>query len=188
MRDFFGTDRIAFDIVSPRFPTQPRHYQRFVQDSPILASPELAKFAASHLRDLVALALGADRDAAALAESHGLRAARLHAIKQHIADALLNPNLTIGNVAARHGITPRYVQRLFESEGTTFSTFVLDRRLDRVREMLTDPVHLWRSISTIALEAGFGDISYFNRAFRRRFGLTPNDARREGSAVRPPSN
>jgi hypothetical protein len=31
MRDFFGTDRIAFDIVSSRFPTQPRHYERFSQ-------------------------------------------------------------------------------------------------------------------------------------------------------------
>jgi hypothetical protein len=29
MKDFFGTDKIAFDIVSPRFPTQPRHYDRF---------------------------------------------------------------------------------------------------------------------------------------------------------------
>jgi hypothetical protein len=31
MRDFFGTDRIAFDIVSSRFPTQPRHYESFSQ-------------------------------------------------------------------------------------------------------------------------------------------------------------
>jgi hypothetical protein len=31
MRDFFGTDRIAFDIVSSRFPGQPRHYERFSQ-------------------------------------------------------------------------------------------------------------------------------------------------------------
>jgi hypothetical protein len=29
MRDFFGTDRIAFDVVSSRFPTQPRHFERF---------------------------------------------------------------------------------------------------------------------------------------------------------------
>jgi hypothetical protein len=29
MQNFFGTDKIAFDIVSPRFPTQPRHYTRF---------------------------------------------------------------------------------------------------------------------------------------------------------------
>jgi hypothetical protein len=31
MRDFFGTDRIAFDIVSSRFPGQPRHFERFSQ-------------------------------------------------------------------------------------------------------------------------------------------------------------
>ena len=29
MKEFFGTDKIAFDIVSPRFPTQPRHFERF---------------------------------------------------------------------------------------------------------------------------------------------------------------
>jgi hypothetical protein len=29
MRDFFGRDRIAFDVVSSRFPTQPRHFKRF---------------------------------------------------------------------------------------------------------------------------------------------------------------
>ena len=29
MRAFFGTDRMAFDIVSSRFPTQPRHFERF---------------------------------------------------------------------------------------------------------------------------------------------------------------
>jgi hypothetical protein len=31
MQNFFGTDKIAFDIVSTRFPTQPRHYDRFSQ-------------------------------------------------------------------------------------------------------------------------------------------------------------
>ena len=29
MRDFFGRDRIAFDITSSRFPNQPRHYESF---------------------------------------------------------------------------------------------------------------------------------------------------------------
>jgi hypothetical protein len=29
MQDFFGTDKIAFNITSSRFPTQPRHYERF---------------------------------------------------------------------------------------------------------------------------------------------------------------
>jgi hypothetical protein len=29
LQDFFGTDRIAFDVASPRFPGQPRHFERF---------------------------------------------------------------------------------------------------------------------------------------------------------------
>ena len=29
MQEFFGTDKIAFDIVSSRFPGVPRHYDRF---------------------------------------------------------------------------------------------------------------------------------------------------------------
>ena len=28
-REFFGTDKVAFDIVSGRFPNQPRHFERF---------------------------------------------------------------------------------------------------------------------------------------------------------------
>jgi AraC-like DNA-binding protein len=43
--------------------------------------------------------------------------------------------------------------------------------------MLSDPVLAERTISTIAYEAGFGDVSHFNLAFRRRYGETPSDVR-----------
>jgi AraC-like DNA-binding protein len=43
--------------------------------------------------------------------------------------------------------------------------------------MLADPHHQDRAISAIAFEVGFGNLSYFNRAFRLRFGMTPSDAR-----------
>jgi AraC-like DNA-binding protein len=33
------------------------------------------------------------------------------------------------------------------------------------------------SIRTIAFDSGFSDLSSFNRAFRRRFGMTPSEAR-----------
>jgi len=44
--------------------------------------------------------------------------------------------------------------------------------------VLADPRYADRTICDIALAAGFGDLSTFNREFRRRFGMTPSDVRR----------
>ena len=82
-----------------------------------------------------------------------------------------------GQAAARQGITPRYVQMLFEDTGTTFTAFALEQRLDLARRMLTSPRFAKRSIVSIALDAGFGDLSYFNRCFKRRYHMTPSDLR-----------
>jgi AraC-like DNA-binding protein len=54
---------------------------------------------------------------------------------------------------------------------------VLEHRLLRAYRSLNDPNLTDRSISALAFEAGFGDLSYFNRTFRRRFGMTPSDVR-----------
>jgi AraC-like DNA-binding protein len=142
------------------------NYIGLLRDNDAWVTPDLLRVTAVHLRDLVALVLGATRDAAEVAEGRGLRAARLCTIKRYILENLGDSALTVGQVAARHRLTPRYVQRLFEMEGTTFSEFLLDQRLARVHNLLRDPGWLGRTISVAALEAGFGDISYFNRCFR----------------------
>ncbi|ODS03605.1 hypothetical protein AUC71_08755 [Methyloceanibacter marginalis] len=152
-------------------------YIRFLEEQQACADPELARATALHMRDLLALALGASRDAVFIAEGRGLRAARLQAMRRYVADNLSDGNLTVSAVAARHRVTPRYVQRLFESEGTTFSEFVLELRLTRVHRMLADPRYAGWTVSAIALETGFGDVSYFNRRFRRRFGASPTQFR-----------
>ena len=78
------------------------------------------------------------------------------------------------------GVTPRYVQRLFESDGTTFSEFLVGQRLARAHRLLCEPNLGHMAISEIAYDAGFGDLSYFNRRFRRLYGLTPRDVRGDG--------
>lgn len=145
-----------------------------------MTDPYLARLASVHLRDLMALLLGVSRDTAVVANGRGLRAARVRAIKRFIDDNLGRRDLTVGSVAARMKVTPRYVQRLFESEGTTFSEFVLAQRLGRAYRLLTDPRHAGKAVGHIAHETGFGDISYFNRCFRRRFGATPTSLRSAG--------
>ena len=142
-----------------------------------LATPELRHLVVSHVYDLAAVALGASGDVARVAESHGVRAARLRAIKTDVLQALGDHALTVTAIAARHHVTPRYVQMLFESEGTTFSRFLHLQRLAVVHGMLRDPRFAERTVSAIALEAGFGDLSHFNRDFRRRYGESPSDVR-----------
>jgi AraC-like DNA-binding protein len=152
-------------------------YVRLFDDQQSLATPELRSLVVNHVYDLIALALGATRDAAAIANGRGVRAARLHAIKTEILNNLNRRELSLAGLAARHGVTPRHVQMLFESDGTTFSRFLLDQRLARAHRMLSNPLLAERTISAIAYEAGFGDLSHFNRTFRRRYGATPSDIR-----------
>jgi AraC-like DNA-binding protein len=123
-----------------------------------LETPELSSAVVSHVHDLVALALGASRDAGEIARGRGLRAARLHSLKADILENLNAQNFGLAAVAGCHGVTPRYVQKLFESEGLTFSQFLLEQRLTRAYRMLGDPRFFARRISDIAFEAGFGDL------------------------------
>jgi len=154
-----------------------KSYVDAVFDDPLLAMPEMRPLIAAQLCDLVAVTIGATRDVAAAAEGRGLRAARLSAIKgdieAHLADCELSPIA----VSRRLKISDSYIRKLFASEDTSFSAFVLARRLLRAHRMLTDPRWAERSIASIAFDCGFGDLSYFNRSFKRLHGATPSELR-----------
>jgi AraC-like DNA-binding protein len=156
-------------------------YLRAIDMGHALDSPELCPPVVSHILDLVALSLGAARDYQRVAEEGGVSAARLRTIKADIAANLDDCELNVNSVAARHGVTPRYVQKLFAREGATFSEFVLGRRLVAAYRLLSDPRFVHRSISSIAFDLGFSDLSYFNRTFRRRHEATPSEVRARGS-------
>jgi AraC-like DNA-binding protein len=142
-----------------------------------LSSPQVRQAIATHVHDLVALAIGATQDATELALGRGLRAARLKAIKVDIVSRLSDEGLSVAETAKRHRVTPRYVHMLFEAEGQTFSEYVIEQRLARAYRMLTDPKLVGSAISSIAFEVGFANLSYFNRVFRRRYGAPPSDIR-----------
>jgi AraC-like DNA-binding protein len=154
-----------------------KDYVNVAWQEPTLADGDLQRVLVPHLYDLMAVAIGTTRDAVYMAQGRGLRAARLHAIKQDIATHLDQADLSVSALAARLHCTPRFVQRLFETEGTTFTEYVLAQRLSRAHRMLTDPRRAGEKISAIAYDCGFGDVSYLNRAFRRRYGAAPSDVR-----------
>ena len=144
--------------------------------------PELRRSIADHVYDLVVLTVGGTRDAIEVAKGRGIPAARLNAIKSDVERNLVRRDLSIEAICARNGITPRYMRMLFAGEQTTFSDFVTGRRLALALGRLRDPDRTGHTIGAIAYECGFGDLSYFNRAFRRHFGMTPSEARVGGYA------
>jgi AraC-like DNA-binding protein len=152
-------------------------YVRLGGEEPAFAGGPLQHLFVGHVHDLIASALGASRDGSEVVEHRGLRAARLHAVKQDVDRNLDQADLAVGALAARHGCTPRFIQRLFETEGTTFTAYVLAQRLARAHDLLSDPVRRIDKITAVALDCGFGDVSYFNRVFRRRYGAAPSDVR-----------
>lgn len=153
-------------------------YVRGIASSEAPLAPALCRSATEHVYDLVLLALDARGDAAAQARGRGLPAARLHKLKQDVRDLVDTGHpLQLTELAARHGISPVYVQKLFERDGTSFSAFVLEHRLAHVHRRLRNPRFAHRSISRIVYDAGFNNLSWFNRAFRRRYGATPSEIR-----------
>lgn len=129
----------------------------------------------SHIHELVARMLAGR--AADDGPRGGVAAARLALVKADICRALTDPELSIETVARRQQVTPRYIQQLFAAGGETFSAYLRDRRVDYAITRLQNRQDEDRPIADIAFEAGFGDLSSFNRAFRGRVGLTPRDVR-----------
>jgi AraC-like DNA-binding protein len=137
----------------------------------------LRNLSVRHVHDLLALTIGPTAGFAETARTRGLRAARLKLAKSYVVAHSHQHDISVATVAASLNVTPRYVQRLFEADGTTFSDFLVGQRLARAHRLLCDPGSSHAAISTIAYDAGFGDLSYFNRRFRRFYGLTPRDVR-----------
>ena len=139
--------------------------------------PALTEHVGNTLIVLTALCLGAGRAAVEPAQTHGLRAARLLAIKTEISAGFSQPNFSERQVAAKLGLTSRYVQEVLHETGTTFTNQVLELRLQKARGMLANPRNNHLRIIEIAYACGFNEVSYFNRCFRRRFGSTPTTCR-----------
>lgn len=140
-------------------------------------NPKLRQIFVTHVQDLFSLALGTTRDGDELARGRGLRAARLVSIKADIMANLSRRELSAEMIGRLQGLTASYIRKLFASEDISFTDYVLEQRLLFAYRRLNDSHFADRSISALAYEAGFGDLSYFNRTFRRRFGITPSEAR-----------
>jgi len=130
------------------------------------------------LTEFLITSLGGEKTVFGLGGAAGARASHLHRICQSIETMLGDPALNINYAAQVHGVSTRYLQKLFTGAGTSFSQYVRSRRLDRCRADLISPLHSQLSISEICFRWGFNGSAHFSRVFRNKYDMSPRECRR----------
>jgi AraC-like DNA-binding protein len=154
-----------------------RGYIGSLENSALATSVEGREIVSRHILDLVAIAATPHRSNGGSSLS-AVAAARTHTIFDHLASHFSDPELSLSKVAQSLQISPRYLQRLLETSGTSFNAHVTELRLKHAFMLLTVQDLSDIRVCEVALRAGFSDISHFNRLFRSRFGDTPKGVRK----------
>ncbi|MFO1240451.1 MAG: AraC family transcriptional regulator [Sphingomonadaceae bacterium] len=127
--------------------------------------------------DLLGPALRSDESAAAPVRDDPL-AGRLIAYMEN-ERPYRDETITIAKLAAQLGEPEYRLRRLINGQlgHRNFAAFLNGYRLEEVKAALVDPEQRQVPILTIALDAGFGSLGPFNRAFREVEGMTPTEYR-----------
>ncbi len=149
------------------------YFASFVEQAPHLhgAGAEAAVQTLAQLA-IVARGMAAPQE---LRSRNAIRVGLLQRAKQEIENNIDRPDLSPAMTAALLGISVRQLHLLFEPTGTTHARYVLSRRLEHARLLLSQLPP--RAVADIAFACGFDGLSTFYRAFRSAFGMSPADFR-----------
>jgi AraC-like DNA-binding protein len=191
LREVFGEgfDAASLDAVGPRgmgavlrshIALTLREAPHMTADERVVATRAATDMAAAALQawrreDADDAGAGAQPDAAACA----LYDAACLAIRNNCSDAAFTPVL----LASQLGCSRSSLYRLFSRNGKSVAAMIWSTRLDRAWHMISANVQANLLFCDIAFRCGFVDQSTFNRMFKRRYGISPREARRllEGS-------
>ncbi|KAB2339294.1 AraC-like ligand-binding domain-containing protein [Actinomadura rudentiformis] len=129
--------------------------------------------------DVLTAALAGALDAQKAVPPHTRQRALMAQIHAFVGENLGDPHLTPGAIAAAHHISLRHLQKLFHEDGHTITGWIRERRLERCRRDLAEPLLAAHPISMIAARWGFTSPAHFSRAFRSAYGLSPREFRRQ---------
>jgi AraC family transcriptional regulator, positive regulator of tynA and feaB len=134
-----------------------------------------AELIASHVIGLLGCFASVDeRDGEPPHDADAKRAAMLGYLSRHLED----DDMGAEKIASAFGISARYVHKLFSVTGKSVSEHLCQLRIERAQSLLSQAAVSKLSITDIAFNLGFRDISYFNRRFKQITGMTPSDFRR----------
>jgi AraC-like DNA-binding protein len=156
-----------------------RSYIQVLERRPVRSTEPATMVAAGHhLADLALLTVSNSEKDVTEHRVNSVQAARLTTAISLIEQRYLDANLTPAGAAAALGISVRYLERLLERSGYTFTERVMELRLQTAYRLLSDPAAGGQRIGKIAFDCGFSDFAHFSRRFRQRFGESPGGTRK----------
>jgi AraC-like DNA-binding protein len=96
---------------------------------------------------------------------------QLQRIKEYLLGNLHDSKMTIDSVAQATYVAPRTINRLFASEGTTAIRWLWTQRLVACHDALL--AGRFNQVTEAAFSFGFTNLSHFSFAFKRTYGVTP---------------
>src|ERR1700704_518499 len=135
----------------------------------------ISAFGAQHVVDLISHAPGILEERSP--ERAGL-SVLLSMMLDHIDRHVNDPELCAATLALKFHCSQRYVHKLFSTTGRSVGEHINGQRILVCTRNLLDHAHRRATIAEVAFNAGFRDISHFNRLFKRSTGLAPREFRR----------
>jgi AraC-like DNA-binding protein len=185
VRDFIGADPGA--LIGRRLPARgigallQSHMRLTLDEAPHLP-PEQRIAAIAAAVEMALVALATENGDRAAVEQNG--ECLYNAARRLIERDCGNPDLTPESVAIALGCSRASLYRAFFQDGESVAAIIWSTRLDQARRMLASSRHLGLRVSEIAVRCGFLEQATFSRMFKRRFGLTPREAREQAQAPR----
>jgi len=96
----------------------------------------------------------------------------------------LRRQVTLDQIAPLVNLSPSRLRHIFKADtGLSLKQYQNQLRMQKARELLEDS---FLSIKEIMLETGISDRKHFARSFKRTYGTTPTEHRRQAAATDQP--
>lgn len=98
--------------------------------------------------------------------------------KQKIQEEFGDPDIGLEKIAAEVGLTQTYFSSLFKKEtGMSFVEYLTDTRMKEAMRLLKETSE---KIYVVAQKVGYLESGYFSHVFKKKYGMSPIQCRRQG--------